>query len=161
MDIQKNESCKRLLAFVFCLCSVLAHADDSGAFSTLKESYQMPEGMDAPAMIEKLRQSGQTCADAMLKKRIQYRTGMLYFKTQDLQRAHDCFERIAKDPDCPAGLLLAGINMAAQTARMQGRDGSGAQVTADIAVGVFHQFGQLGLKVFRTDAEVFQCQRDI
>jgi tetratricopeptide (TPR) repeat protein len=122
MDIQKNESCKRLIALMFCLCTALALADDSGAFSTLKESYRMSQGMNAPDMIEKLQQAGQTCNDGLLKKRIQYRIGILFFKTQDLQRAYNCFDQIAKDTDCPPELQLAGINMAAQTARMLARD---------------------------------------
>ena len=122
MDIQKNENCKRLIALMFCLCTALALADDSGVFSTLKESYRMFQGMNAPDMIEKLQQAGQTCNDGLLKKRIQYRIGILFFKTQDLQRAYNCFDQIAKDTDCPPELQLAGINMAAQTARMLARD---------------------------------------
>ena len=122
MDIQKNETCKRLIAFVFCLCSAWALADDSGAFSTLKESYRMPEGKNSRAMIEKLQEASQSCNDALLKKRIQYRIGILHFKSQDLLQAYDCFEQVAENPDCPPGLHLASINMAAQTAWMQGRD---------------------------------------
>lgn len=122
MDIQKNESCKRLIAVLICLTCGLALGSDYDALNTLKKSYQISEGEGYQTVIDKLQDVYQTCDNKLLKERIQYRIGMLNFKSGDIQRAFGQFQQISSDSECSLGIQLAGMNMAVQIARMQGRD---------------------------------------
>ena len=122
MDIQKNESCKRLITVLICLFSSLMLGSDYNSLNILKGSYQISGKDQIPNEIEKLINAHKNSDNKLLKQRINYRIAMLYFKSQNLKQAYELFEQISSDIQYPKQIQLLAINMAAQTAKMQGRD---------------------------------------
>jgi len=127
MDTLKKESYRKIVcAVLLVLASGLnAFAQDTEPAQVLIDSYKLPDKITTDAAdkaISELNQALALCTDNTLRFRIEYRIGMINFKAGDLDKAVNCFERIAQATDCPDLIKLCSFNMASQVYRMQARD---------------------------------------
>jgi len=123
MDIQKNEVCKVYLTIAFfLLVTNMLVANDQDALSVLKKSYQVTTENEQKAVIQKLQGLCGNCKNKELQSRIQYRIGIMLFKSGNFKRAHKQLVGIASNAVSTSRIELASINMIAQIERMQGHD---------------------------------------
>ena len=127
MDILKKDSYRKIIfAFFMVAASGIGAAAEQGQPERiLIDSYNLEQqlttetGEDA---IGELNHALALCGEDKLKFRIQYRIGILYFKSGDLVRAVDSFEKVVQSAACPNLVRLCGLNMAGVIYQMQAKD---------------------------------------
>jgi len=148
MDIPKEDSYKKI---VFAIFLVLAAGLDALAqgkqpVHVLIDSYKLPDELTteiAEKIISELNQALTLPTDDALKFRIEYRIGILYYKTGDLAQALDRFKKTAQATECPDAIKLYSLNMIGQIYRMQARD--------DKALKAFEELIELSQKFLTKD----------
>ncbi len=128
MDILKKDSFRKTVFIVFLVLAsgLNALAQQKQPDQILVDSYKLPDNLTTEAAekaISELNQALALCTDDALKFRIEYRIGILYFKSSDLLQAVDSFKKVAQSTDCPGLIRLCSLNMAGQIYRMQAKDG--------------------------------------
>ena len=111
MDTRKNKTCKCAIVFLILFFSIVSRsfADESTAVEILCKSYQIEEPLsksNAQEIISQLRDALQNCSDKDIEYRIKYRTGILRFKSGDLDAADEIFNEICQAQDCPPIIKL-------------------------------------------------------
>ncbi|MHC4737920.1 MAG: tetratricopeptide repeat protein [Planctomycetota bacterium] len=127
MDIRKKDSYRKIIFEVFLILAsgLNIFAQEKQPVQVLIDSYKLPDKLmaeTAEKTIFELNQALALCSDNALKFRIQYRIGILYFKSGDLTQALDSFKKTAQTPDCPDTIKLYSLNMVGQIYRMQAKD---------------------------------------
>lgn len=127
MDIPKKDSYRKAVFVVFLVLAagLNVFAQGKKPAQVLIDSYQLADKLTAEAaekVISELNQASALCTGDALKFRIEYRIGILYFKSGDLSQAVDSFKKVAQSDDCPDLVRLCSLNMAGQIYRMQAKD---------------------------------------
>ena len=125
MDIPKKDSYKKIVFAVFLVLTASLNALSSPPAQILIDSYKLPDKLTpetAEKTISELNQALASCTDDVVKFRIKYRVGMIYFKTGDLSQAVTSFKEVAQSDDCHDFIRLCSLNMAGQIYRMQAKD---------------------------------------
>ncbi|MHC4396866.1 MAG: tetratricopeptide repeat protein [Planctomycetota bacterium] len=148
MDILKKDSYRKIIFAVFLVLAsgLNVFAREKQPVQVLIDSYKLPDKLTtktAEKTISELNQALTLCSDNALKFRIQYRIGILYFKSGDLSQALESFKETAQTPDCPDTIKLYSLNMAGQIYRMQAKD--------DKALKAFEEFIKLSQKFLTQD----------
>lgn len=125
MDTLKYENCKYVIISLILIFSIVSQsfADQLTAVEVLRKSYKIKEPLsksNAQEVITQLESALQNCSDKNIEYRIKYRTGILRFKSSDLEAACKIFNQICQAQGCPPTIKLCSLNMAAQIYLMQG-----------------------------------------
>lgn len=125
MAIQKKESFRIIISIaVLFLTLPIAAAEDS-AYNILIKSYKVPQQLTektAEQIIADLQGAIGNCDNKQLRCRLKYRIGMLHFKANSFPQASSCFERLIDEDNYSDLIRICSLNMAAQIARMEGKD---------------------------------------
>jgi len=148
MDTQKKDSYRKIICILMLILAIglNAYAEEKQPAQVLIDSCQLPEKITketAEKTISELNEALALCTDNTLKFRIEYRVGMIYFKSDDFSKAIDCFEKINQASDCPDLIKLCSFNMAGQIYKMQAKD--------DKALGAFENLIELSQKFLTHD----------
>lgn len=127
MDILKKDSYRKTVFAVFLVLAagLNALAQEKQPVQVLIDSYKLPDKLTSETTektISELNQVFALCTDDALKFRVEYRIGILYFKSGDLLQAVDSFKKVTQSADCPGLIRLCSLNMAGQIYRMQAKD---------------------------------------
>jgi tetratricopeptide (TPR) repeat protein len=127
MGIPKKDSYSKIVFAAFCVLvsGFNALAQEIQPVHVLIDSYKLPDKLTpetAEKTISELNRAFALCTDDVLKYRIEYRVGMIYFKAGDLAKAASCFEKISQTSGCPDIIKFCSLNMAGQIYRMQAKD---------------------------------------
>ena len=151
------------------LLSMIAQADNAQAIEQLTRSYQLELPLDANQVnicIDNLKTVLAGCEETQLAARLEYRIGVLYFKTQQFAKAQTCFERLLLRPSLTRTLRGAALNMLVQSYRLQGDDRAALTTLAKL-INVSKENPHLTpalsqLRVFAhwTRAEIFLSQQN-
>ncbi len=76
----------------------------------------------AEETISNLNQALTLCTDDELSCRIEYRIGILYFKSGDLLQALESFKKVARSANCADLAKLCSLNMTGQIYRVQAKN---------------------------------------
>jgi tetratricopeptide (TPR) repeat protein len=143
MATPRNGNCDFLLGIVFLLlvapsAAMCVGADGDGPVSVrlLRSTYGSADvltAQEAEALLERLKKALAACSDDDLAWRIRYRLGVIYFKAGRMAEAQSVFERIAATSRAPDLIQACCLNMAGQTARLQGEDAKALAAFARVA----------------------------
>ena len=116
MDIPKKDSYKKIVFAVFLVLAsgFNALAQEKQPPQILIDSYKLPDELTTEAAektISELNRALALCTYDDLKFRIQYRIGILYFKSGDFSQAVNSFDKVAQSNDCPDLLRLCSLNI--------------------------------------------------
>jgi len=148
MDILKKDSYRKIVFAVFLVLAsgFNAIAEEKQPAQVLMDSYKLSDKLTtevAKNTILELNHALALCTDDEIKFRIQYRIGILYFKSSDFSQAVDSFKKVAQSADCPGLIRLCSLNMAGQIYRMQAKD--------DKALGAFEELIEQSQKLLTQD----------
>ena len=125
-----------LIALMAALC-VGADGDGPESVRLLRSTYDSADvltAQEAEVLLERLKKALAACNDDDLAWRIRYRLGVIYFKAGRMAEAQSVFEKIAATSRAPDLIQACCLNMAGQTARLQGRDEEALAAFARLAV---------------------------
>ena len=127
MDILKKDSYKKTGFAVFLILAAALNAVAQGKqpLRVLTDSYRLPDKLTTGQVektISELNQTLMTEIENTLKFRIEYRIGILHFKSGDLSSAVESFKKVSQSDGCPDFIQICSLNMAGQIYRMQAKD---------------------------------------
>jgi len=137
MGIPKKDSySKKAYIVIFVLIIGLnVFAQELPPTQVLINSYRLPEKLTketANNAITRLKKALDLCKDDSLKSRIEYRIGMIYFKSGDFTQAIKTFNNLSQSGNCSPLVKLCSLNMAGRTYLMQANSNKALEAFEDL-----------------------------